>query len=455
MLDALSLNHGEGYGRGYFTARNRQLLYNLVKGHNPSSFAELYALMPKMNSRASQDAFELVAVLQMLADYPVLQVLPSSTTGLPDSESIHMARLLEEGEIAYFWLPAAIESISVREIGKLAIFSLLSAAVARQQEGKPTVPVYLVIDEFQRIAGENFSILLEQARSFGIHLILANQTISDLNTHSKDLRPTVRTNTRTKFFFSVTEPDEIRALSSLSGEALIELSSRSVSRPADTWGGQRTETMSLSEKIIPRLTTQDIQRHSDHPEEFILHVSRGSGFSQFAGLPIAVRALRPMPRDKHDYFSAEPWPTEPFVTPPSPPPSAAPASPTQPAPAVPNVGQAAPPPPPAQPVGAPPKGQQPGTPPTGQASPPPSASSAAGQSHGPSAATGQKAHKTPAQKDEERLAEARRYFNDLIGRHIIDAGYYEIRRAEPPERDEKARTHDENVRDLFDEQGES
>ena len=49
-----------------------------------------------------------------------------------------------------------------------------------------TSQCYLVVDEFQRIAGENFRIVLEQARSFGLGAILANQTVSDLNTPSVD-----------------------------------------------------------------------------------------------------------------------------------------------------------------------------------------------------------------------------------------------------------------------------
>jgi len=48
------------------------------------------------------------------------------------------------------------------------------------EEGKKLTPFYLYVDEFQNIATENFSILLSEARKFGLGLILANQFISQV-----------------------------------------------------------------------------------------------------------------------------------------------------------------------------------------------------------------------------------------------------------------------------------
>lgn len=310
FLDALSLNHGEGYGRGYYTARNRQLLYTALEECKPTSFDELYSHLAKKRGRVRDEAFELVASIQMLSSYKILSDKRSGSA-IPEDRIIHMQRLIEKGEVAYFWLPAAVESISVREIGKLALFSLVSAALTRQREGKETRTVYVVVDEFQRLAGENFSILLEQARSFGISLILANQTLSDLNTPSKDLRPSIRTNTRTKFYFSITEPEELANISALSGREIVEMRSRSISRGGRGLIPSTTDTESYVEAIAPRLSAQDIQRISDHPNEFLLHVSRGSGFTQFGGLPVRVRTEWPIPETEYTRLSRQPWPVLP------------------------------------------------------------------------------------------------------------------------------------------------
>lgn len=318
LLDSLSLNHGEGYGRSYYSRKSRMMLYDaLTKGdRKPRSIAELYERLKQFTRgnddeerltgdfNYKHDTFELLATIHTLARYEML----ATTANLDNPDlSIHMPEVIENRQVVYFWLPAALESISVREIAKLAIFSLLTAAIDRQREkgadGDEPRQVYLVMDEFQRIAAENFKVILEQARSFGISAVLANQTQSDLKTHDIDLRPTIRGNTRTKMFFSVTDPDEERTLSESSGQELAMLQSGfsffvSDSAPPAQW----------SQSLKPRLTRNDVMSVSDHPLEFILKVSRGAGFTQFGGLPIPVRTTYPLTEHLYKQRRREPWP---------------------------------------------------------------------------------------------------------------------------------------------------
>jgi hypothetical protein len=119
-----------------------------------------------------------------------------------------MPNVLKNREVAYFWLPAALESISVGEIAKLVLFNLRTAAQdwKRQHADDPRRTI-LVVDELQRVAGENLRGILQDARSFGISAILANQSLRDLRSASGfDLGPAIMTNTRVKFFF--TSPSE-------------------------------------------------------------------------------------------------------------------------------------------------------------------------------------------------------------------------------------------------------
>ena len=277
LMESLSLAHGEGYGRSYYTRRSRDLLHTALRREPPpQSFEELYPIILDLSRRREfRESFELVSTIHALTEYPMLAALRHLRK---PEQAIHMPSVLEKRQIVYFWLPAAIESISVREIGKLAMFSLLTAAIDRQRARKEPRQAYLVIDEFQRLAGENFKVILEQARSYGISAILANQTQSDLNLASVDLRPTIRTNTRVKMYFSVTDPKEIRDLSEISGHEVALMKSQS-----ETTGSQGAmKTQGWAESIKPRLTTNDILRVSDHPQAFILQVSRGSGYTQFA-----------------------------------------------------------------------------------------------------------------------------------------------------------------------------
>jgi type IV secretory pathway TraG/TraD family ATPase VirD4 len=220
-----------------------------------------------------------------------------------------MPSVLEHRQVVYFWLPAAIESVSVREIGKLALYTLLSAAIGRQQERQPHRQAYLVIDEFQRIAGENFKIILEQARSFGIGAILANQTQSDLRTTDLDLRPTINTNCRFRQYFSVSDPNEVNELSIMSGEELSTPKGWSQSGTSGSGGSSSSNGASQNESIKHRLTSNDIIRISDHPLDSIVLVSRGEGYTQYSGFPVPVRTTWPISLAVYKERQKMQWPT--------------------------------------------------------------------------------------------------------------------------------------------------
>lgn len=212
ILDALSLNHGKGYGRSYYTERSRNVLAKTFsRKRDIQSFAELFEEVKETlrgtDSRTKGDAFELLSVIETLKEYPQLVSDPEET--IESTEGIiFMPEVLKRRQVVYFWLPAALESISVGEIAKLVIFNLRVAAQDwKRANGGKAREVILVIDELQRVAGENLQGILQDARSFGIHAILANQSLTDLKSQTGfDLAPTIMTNTRVKFFF--TSPSE-------------------------------------------------------------------------------------------------------------------------------------------------------------------------------------------------------------------------------------------------------
>ncbi|GDX98665.1 hypothetical protein LBMAG48_10690 [Phycisphaerae bacterium] len=334
LMDALSLNHGEGYGRGYYGRQSRSLLLKVMEDaanaeggadeetetvgrrrpkakKKPNSFEELYAKLKEVrgdNEKEFKDTLELLSTVEALTKY---KMLARATSATRIEDAIHMPTVLEQNQVVYFYLPAAVESISVREIAKLALYSLLTACIDRQREhpGKPK-QAYLIIDEFQRIAGENFRVILEQARSYGLSVTLANQSIADLKTPDTDLRPTVRTNTRVKRIFSLSDPQDVKSMVDSSGEELMYV--RSWTQKA---GGSHFEMVSAeyetktdAQAIKPRLTQNDVMAISDHPLDSILLVSRGSGYTQFAGLPIAVRSVWPLSEAEDATLRTEKWP---------------------------------------------------------------------------------------------------------------------------------------------------
>ncbi len=297
VLDALSLFHGSGYGKGYYSQRSRFLLseaLRVLSGVN--SFQDLYRRLEhlyKNKKQDFQDAFELLSVIESLTYYPQL----ITTQQQDDDEAadvIRMDRVLEDREVVYFWLPSAKESAAVSAVGKLVLFNLQTAAQDRQAEGKERRQAFLVIDECQKLAGENFQQILQQARSAGIGAILANQSLSDLKTEDWDLGPTIRTNTRVKIYFSMNEPEDLKMIEEFSGEEI------------QVYGEDDTES------IRPRISAKELLALSDHPKRLLLQVSSGSGYTQFGGLPIPVETDWPIAKAIAEQRASMPWPSSPM-----------------------------------------------------------------------------------------------------------------------------------------------
>lgn len=311
MLDALNLNHGEGYGRSYYSRVARHWLHRALRQHpHVKSFTELHEIAADREAFARpgdhKDAFELLSVIEILASFDQLNITPQ-TRAYPAEvldHAIHMPRVMAANQVVYFWLPSAVESAAVREIAKLALYALLQASYDQVRRTGQAKQTYLVIDEFQRIASANFKIILEQARSMGIGAILANQTIADLNTPDVDLRRTVQTNTRFKQCFSATDVEQQETLMTASGEA-IDMH-RSVTTSS---GGQgRSQSVTYAEYTRPRLQRNDIIRASDDPYASIVHIHRGSGYSQYSGFSIPVVGSYAVTRSVYESRQRAAWP---------------------------------------------------------------------------------------------------------------------------------------------------
>jgi hypothetical protein len=330
LLQAMSLDHGEGYGASYFSRVNRQVLSRelnrYAKDKIPlSSFLALHELFEdsvfwKQRDHTRDAATELTSVVENLASFEALNVVPEDVvrgyvkqTAL--DQMIDMGEVMAHPQVVYFYLPAAIESASVREIGKLAMYTLLSAAIQHERiHGKPG-RVYLVIDEFQQIVAKSMAMLLQQARSKGIAMILANQSISDLKTHDTDLAPTVQTNTAFKQFFSAGDLVQQTTLIESSGEALYDLDlsfepthpvlDHTLQWPTDLLGDLRPPS---DVKLTTRLTRNDILQMSDAPTQPIVHVQHGKGLTQFRGFPLLIESGFHITQKRFIRRACKPWP---------------------------------------------------------------------------------------------------------------------------------------------------
>lgn len=229
ILQALALDYGEDYGRGYFSALNELVLANYLKQYRAdiTSFKKLHRYVSNKDAYrriGNIDDWEktrhLAGIVDKLAQMTPLNVTKDTPGVHPDALTgqIDLPRMLSERQVIYFYLSSAQEQTTVPKVAKLALFSLLTAAAKRGKH--ETNRVYVFVDEFQRVIGDNIRIFLEQARSMKLHFILANQTVAQLNIHKTDLTDVVESCTAFKQSFRASDQASIKRLIETSGEGL-------------------------------------------------------------------------------------------------------------------------------------------------------------------------------------------------------------------------------------------
>ncbi|MEJ7637237.1 MAG: TraM recognition domain-containing protein [Singulisphaera sp.] len=310
ILQALSLEFGEGYGEAYFSAMHEIVLSTYLRTYRDiASFKDLYCYLKDKNAYRGigdlndwEKARHLMTLANKLADVYPLNLKPSDLPGRPEvfEKQIDMPSLLRKKQVVYFYLVSVLEPTTVSPVAKLAMSALLTAS-ARRGKGDNN-RVYVFLDEFQRVISEDIKIFLEQARSKKVHLILANQTAGQLESSGTDLTDTVDSCTAYKQSFKATDLKSLKKLEDSSGEALyhsadwdeaINAGLDEASDAAFDIGHMPTGLFDSPEVKVketegPRLERNTIIELSAKPMASFVRFTEGSGYTQFSGyyLPI-------------------------------------------------------------------------------------------------------------------------------------------------------------------------
>ncbi len=314
LCGALGLNYGSDYGAGYFSSANASVLYATVSSFPAiNSFEQLrdklaYVIAsPKRHGLddKSKDAGNHVKMsVTRLASIAALNITdeccPNQTVA---DQCIDPTRLFEHPEAHYFSLSATLGPGSSPEIGRLASYMLLTAATLTER----TIPVYLVVDEFQRMASRNLDYLLQLARSMGVAVILANQSMEDLRRY--DLTSTLETNCRYRQWFAISGWEDQERLSRASGETVDTLESMSVGQSVSDRGVTTNSNHTQSDFIAPRLTRNDIKLVSDDDRKSIVLINRGAGYAQYGGMPVVIESDFHISSAEFHKRKSAPWPS--------------------------------------------------------------------------------------------------------------------------------------------------
>lgn len=303
---AAGLIYGNEYGEGWYTESNGAVSCSAIKSRPNLKSFHVFAeqmertISPKnkgLHPELRNAGLHALAIVNRLADCEALCV--DADAGYSKevfANSIDLASLFETPQIAHFHLPSTTSPGSAPIIARLVVYMLLSIASRVRRK----CPVYLVIDEFQRMAGHNMDYVLQLARSMGVGVILANQSLEDLG----DLRNAVETNCRYRQSFSVSSLDDLERMVRQSGETVESLQTTTTTSSSNGSSFSR----STAETLVPRLSTNDILLASDHPMRSIVKVARGAGYAQYGGFPFVVESEFHISKDEYERRKAFPWP---------------------------------------------------------------------------------------------------------------------------------------------------
>jgi hypothetical protein len=319
---ALNLFHGEQYGASYFSRQHRHYLREALKKAKDNktpitTFADLYDYLQRLyTGPGKHEATELMMVVAAMAEYP--QLVAGKTK---DDFLIDMAQVLQQRQLVYFWLPADVAAMSVREVGKLALYALNVAARTRSERGE-RIQTYVFVDEFQEIAGENLKQILNQSRSRGLSYILTNQQYPDLQTNDTDLGPVALNNPRLVLAFSPSGDGELcKWLERRSGLMLKSRISSSEGTSTDPYGFVSTSVSTTSRLVeVPRADAELFRKVSNDPQGTLAVITQDQGLSDTGGIPTWVRmpfTIEPGEHQRRSSFTGKfSWPDAPRPTPP-------------------------------------------------------------------------------------------------------------------------------------------
>ncbi len=279
LQQAFSLDHGLVYGGSYYSQRNLTALLNVARTLAEQTLrtktrTDIKEIARYLEREKVKDAEEIRMIFSFLTEYRQLQ--PDD----PQADNvINMRRALKDGEVVYFFCPTIGEAMTARQIAGLGLYTLINAAIERvhslrdDERGTPLRHAWVFVDEFQELAGRSYASLLAQASKFGLSLIMANQTTTQLSTRDIGLAEIVRDNTFAKMYFTVTGEEDIKAIQSFSKESTRKLKSASEQEKSML---DSSKTSGWQESMVPTLKTDEILHTSSTDKHCFLVLDDGT-----------------------------------------------------------------------------------------------------------------------------------------------------------------------------------
>ena len=149
---------------------------------------------------------------------------------------MNFREFMDEGYVVLVNLASGskLSDDNARLLGTLIVNDLFLKARGRPKKVAEEHPFYLYIDECALFINEDIGRILDEARKFGLHMILAHQHLAQLKKAGEAVYQSVMTNAQTKIVFGGLSPDDARVMAEVifMGEFDLEEVKHTFDRPA-------------------------------------------------------------------------------------------------------------------------------------------------------------------------------------------------------------------------------
>lgn len=320
VLQGLSLDYGDAYGKSFFSAMNEATLLNVLSRRMIGSFVELSRFL--RNQTAAKDSRHLAALVERLCEIYPLNLTEADLADNPTAwnERIDAPDILRNRQVVYFYLSTPEEPLSAGAIAKLLVYSLFTAAANRRPgENKR---VYLFIDEFQRVTSQSVKLVLEQGRGLGLSFIVVHQSTEQLAVTDRAMLQVVDECTAFKQVFRAQNEHEVQRLMDRSGMALYHTLSwqqdyDSRAARSEDWfrpTAAHEGIVLVGETAGPRLDRNTISEVSTAPLASFVSFGTSRGFTQYGGFTTPILCEYHVSEAEYLERNRADWPEDPGRT---------------------------------------------------------------------------------------------------------------------------------------------
>lgn len=295
ISQGLRLEHGEGYGRTFWSRLstsdiNRALDSLTSAGAQLPSFEQLASELKRQGEKSKR---QQVSEAYLAAE----QLLRYSTLTEQRSQQLYLGQAIEESAVVYAYLPTAHFGGAARAVASLLGWCTTVEAADRVERGKEPCIVHLAIDEFPQVAAARSATdaILAMARKWGIQMYLVFQDMEQLKTADGDLGPIITSQCQRVIFTAETEREQ-QQLRFESEDMLRGYGGKS-------HRGLRTTT-SEREVLEPRLTRNEILQCNGIAMQAFGVFKLGDEHRD----PIRFNIMPPTSRETHSRLKRKPLP---------------------------------------------------------------------------------------------------------------------------------------------------